>query len=84
MGHFEKLFEKIIKGESDANIDFDDLCKLLQKMGFTMRINGSHHIFRMSGIEDKINLQRDGNKAKAYQIRQIRKTLMYYNLKELQ
>jgi uncharacterized protein Smg (DUF494 family) len=45
MGHFEKLFEKIIKGESDANIDFDDLCKLLQKMGFTMRINGSHHIF---------------------------------------
>ena len=83
MGYFEKLYYKIIKGESDANIDFDDLCKLLQKMGFTMRINGSHHLFRLSGIEDKINLQKDGNKAKPYQIRQVRKILIYYKIKEL-
>ncbi len=30
MGKNEKLIEKILKGTSDANIDFIDLCNLLK------------------------------------------------------
>ena len=29
-------------GSSDANIDFDELCRLLVQMGFDMRVRGSH------------------------------------------
>jgi len=49
-------------------------------MGFEERIRGSHHIFRKQKIEEKINLQRDGNKAKVYQVRQVRTIILRYNL----
>ncbi len=68
MGKYEKLLNHILKGTADSNIAFDDLCNLLRKMGFDERTRGSHHIFRKKGIVEKINLQRDGNKAKAYQV----------------
>lgn len=46
MGKYEKLILKILSGQSDTNIPFDDLCNLLQGAGFVMRIRGSHHVFR--------------------------------------
>ncbi|MBE7411123.1 MAG: type II toxin-antitoxin system HicA family toxin [Leptospiraceae bacterium] len=82
MGSYEKIWQKIIDGNSDANIDFEDICKLLQKIGFEMRVKGSHHIFRMDGVEERINVQKDGAKAKPYQVRQIRKVLILNKLKE--
>ncbi|MFO7929867.1 MAG: type II toxin-antitoxin system HicA family toxin, partial [Desulfosalsimonas sp.] len=72
MGKHDKLLLQILKGTSDANIDFEDLRKLLLKMGFEERTKGSHHIFRKQGVEEKINIQKDSNKAKAYQVRQVR------------
>jgi predicted RNA binding protein YcfA (HicA-like mRNA interferase family) len=83
MGKFEKLYEQILLAQSDANIDFDDLCALLERLGFVSRVRGSHHIFRKEGIDERINLQRDGSKAKRYQIKQVRSMLIAYNLKEL-
>ena len=80
MGKYEKIILKILSGQSDANISFDDLCKLLQSIGFVTRIRGSHHIFRKDGIEEKINLQQDGNKAKPYQVRQVRYVILKYKL----
>ena len=44
MGSYDKLYQKIIEGQSDANINFQDLCSFLQKLEFDMRISGSHHI----------------------------------------
>ena len=76
----EKLLFQILRGTSDTNILFDDLCNLLKRLGFEERIRGSHHVFRKEGVLDKINLQRDGNKAKAYQVRQVRKVIMEHNL----
>jgi hypothetical protein len=70
MGKFEKLLLEILRGKSDANIEFDELCQLLRRLGFEERIRGSHHIFRRMGISEKINLQRDKKKAKVYQVRQ--------------
>lgn len=69
-----------MRGGSDANIRFDDLCHLLKARGFRMRVSGSHHIFTMEGVIERINLQRDGSKAKPYQVRQVRRILANYKL----
>ncbi len=81
MGKYEKLLEQILIGSSDANVDFDELCQLLIRLGFEKRVRGSHHIFRKQGVEERINLQRDGSKAKVYQVRQVRSAILRYNLR---
>jgi predicted RNA binding protein YcfA (HicA-like mRNA interferase family) len=80
MSKYEKLMFQILKGTADANIAFHDLCQLLIHLGFVERTRGSHHIFRKEGVEEKINLQKDGNKAKAYQVRQVRAVILRYRL----
>ncbi len=80
MSRANKIREKILFGESDANIDFEDLRKLLNTFGFAERIKSSHHIFVRSGIEEIINIQPLGNKAKAYQVKQIRNIILKYRL----
>ena len=76
------LLERILGGRSDANIRFDDLRGFLRNLGFTERIRGSHHIFGKKGITERINLQRDGNHAKPYQVRQVRMMLLKYEWEE--
>ncbi|MBF0378784.1 MAG: type II toxin-antitoxin system HicA family toxin [Desulfamplus sp.] len=80
MGKYEKLIFEILLGASDANIAFTDLLNLLKHLGFELRINGSHHIFRKQGVEEKLNLQKDGNKAKPYQVKQVRNVILKYKL----
>jgi hypothetical protein len=82
MGQYEKLLSELLGGKSDANIEFDELCQLLRRLGFDERVRGSHHIFRKSGVEERINLQREGRKAKAYQTRQVRAVILKYGLGE--
>ena len=80
MEKYDKLLFQILRGTSDANITFDDLRQLLLRLGFEERTHGSHHSFRKEGIEEKINLQRDDSKAKAYQVRQVRAVILKYKL----
>jgi len=80
MSRAEKLLAQILGGRADANIGFEDLAHLLRRMGFEMRVSGSHHLFRMAGVEEKINLQRDGSKAKPYQVKQVRAVILKYRL----
>jgi len=80
MSKFDKLRQKILDGKSDANINFEDLRSFLINLGFIERIKGSHHSYRKEGIAEKPNLQRDANKAKSYQVRQVREILKKYNL----
>ncbi len=80
MGRWEKLLAYIVDGRSDANIAFEDLCNLLVHFGFELRVRGSHHLFRKAGITEKVNLQKDGNKAKPYQVRQVRNVIVKYKL----
>ena len=72
MSKLDKVLEKILRGTSDANIDFDDLRKLLINAGFGERIRGSHHIYTKSNVVEIINLQPKGSKAKPYQVKQVR------------
>ena len=76
MGKYENLIEKILIGKSDQNIDFNDLINLLLNLGFSQRIKGSHHIFYKEDIEDIINIQPIGTKAKPYQVKQIRNIII--------
>ncbi len=80
MGKYEKLLLEILRGKSDANIEFDELCQMLRRLGFEERIRSSHHTFRRDGVEEKINLQRDKGKAKVYQVRQVRAVIVKYGL----
>ena len=82
MAHYEKTLQKVLSGVSDKNIRFVDLCQMLRDLGFEERIRGSHHIFRRAGIQEKINLQKDGDKAKPYQVRQVRHIILTHHLGE--
>jgi len=76
----EKILERILSGQGDANIRFEELRSLLLGLGFSERSRGSHHMFGRTGIEEQINLQREGSKAKPYQVKQVRAVILKYNL----
>ncbi|MDZ7759454.1 MAG: hypothetical protein U5L00_04260 [Desulfovermiculus sp.] len=40
----------------------------------------SHHLFRKVGVKEKPNLQKEGNKAKPYQVKQIRNIILKYKM----
>ena len=65
----DKLLEQILRGASDANVNFGELCRLLRKLGFDERVRGDHHIFTRDNIAEIINLQPAGAKAKVYQVK---------------
>ena len=75
-----KTLSVILSGRSDANINFNELVRLLRSLGFDERVRGSHHIFTHSGIVEIVNLQPKGSKAKAYQVKQVRGILLKYKL----
>jgi len=75
-----QTLERVLSGQSNANIRFSDLRQMLAWLGFRERIEGSHHIFTRADIRDRLNIQREGSQAKAYQVRQIRKTLQKYGI----
>ena len=80
MGKLEKLLLKILRGTSDTNVPFAQLCQMLVNMGFEERIRGSHHIFTKEGIVEILNIQPKGDKAKVYQVKQIREVILKYKL----
>lgn len=80
MTKYDKILLRLLNGRSDANIDFEDLCNLLKRFGFEERIRGSHHVFVKQGVEELINLQREGRLAKPYQVRQVRTVITNYGL----
>lgn len=80
MAKYESTLLRILRGASDANISFEDLCGLLRHLGFDERIRGSHHIFTKEGVADILNLQPRGAKAKPYQVRQVRRVIARHKM----
>jgi predicted RNA binding protein YcfA (HicA-like mRNA interferase family) len=80
MSKIQKLIQIIMMAQSDHNIEFKDLIKILSVFGFEYRIKGSHHIFFRSDVAEIINIQPNGSKAKAYQVKQIRDLIIKYKL----
>lgn len=80
MSKFDKLILKLLSGTADKNFNFDNLILILNKFGFGARLKGSHHIFYKVGVDEIINIQPINNKAKPYQVKQVREILIKYKL----
>lgn len=64
------------------NIDFAELCRYIELLGFEQRPSrkSSHHIYTRAGVQEIVNLQPDGNLARAYQVKQVRALIEQYEL----
>lgn len=82
MSQFEKILNQVLRGAADANLAFNDLRFLRRHLQFDERNRGSHHIFTKAGIEEILNLQPKGGKAKPYQVKQVRGVILKYKLAE--
>jgi len=80
VARLDELLSRVLRGTSDANIPFNQLRNLLRRLGFSERVRGDHHIFTMNGVEEILNIQPQGNKAKPYQVKQIRAVIVKYRL----
>ena len=80
MSRTGKLLARVLSGHAEANIRFNELCHLLDRLGFIMHVRGSHHIFTKAGLVRPINLQRTSGAAKEYQVQQVRDILIEYGL----
>ncbi len=74
-----KLLKKALSGSRD--IRFNEMVILVEAFGFHLsRVKGSHHIFVHPQVQELVNLQNVGGKAKPYQIRQFLRLVERYNL----
>lgn len=80
MSQYEKLLLSILSGTRDKSILFADLRAVLDRLGFQCRIKGDHFIYTRDGVEEIINIQPVGNKAKPYQVKQVRNIILKYQL----
>ena len=76
MSQYEKLLLSILRGTQDRNILFADLRAVLDRLGFQCRIKGDHFIYTKDGVDEIINIQPVGNKAKPYQVKQVRNIIL--------
>ena len=80
MSQYEKLLLSILSGTKDKSILFADLRVVLNRLGFQCRIKGDHFIYTRDGVEEIINIQPAGSKAKPYQVKQVRNVILKYQL----
>ena len=79
MSKYDDILSDVLSGKKDNNIRFNDLCGLLDNMGFRCTIRGDHFIYRRDDTPI-INIQPNGNKAKAYQVKQVRNIILLCRL----
>lgn len=71
----KKVYDAVKSGKSDNNIDYNDFVNLILALGFVFdRQNGSHKTFR-NDDGYRMNVQPYGNKAKGYQVKELRKLI---------
>ena len=80
MSQYEKLLLSILSGTRDKSLLFADLQTVLDRLGFQCRLRGGHFIYTKAGVEEIINLQPAGSKAKPYQVKQVRGIILKYQL----
>lgn len=76
----DKILQEIMCGFKDKGIRFTELQKILETFGFQCRVKGDHFIYYKEGIDEIINIQPDGNRAKPYQVKQVRNLILKYKL----
>jgi hypothetical protein len=56
MSQFEKLLGRILSGTADRNLRFDEVRSVLLRLGFSERVEGSHHIYYRADVVEIVNL----------------------------
>lgn len=78
-------YNDVINGKADYNIGYADFQSLILRLGFEFkRQKGSHTMYYHSGVNAFLNIQKDGAKAKGYEVRQLRNIILQYGLTEKQ
>jgi hypothetical protein len=57
MAQWDKVLRRVLDGQADHIIRFGELLGLLKCLGFSERLEGSHHVYGKDGVRDIINLQ---------------------------
>jgi len=77
----KKIYDTVVSGNADNNIKYSDFQNLIIDLGFEhRRQRGSHIMFFHKELGEFMNIQRDGSKAKAYQVEQLRNFILKHNL----
>ena len=79
MPTIEKILQDVMRGTKDKNIRFSELQRLLDSLGFKCRIKGDYFIYYKNKMDEIINIQLEGNKAKEYQVKQVRNIILNLN-----
>jgi predicted RNA binding protein YcfA (HicA-like mRNA interferase family) len=74
MSHWQKTLEKVMAGNSDGNVRYDDLCSLLEKFGYVPRQTGSHRTFKKAQLAP-ITLVEHRGTVQRYMVRLVREEL---------
>ena len=70
-----------LQGGSVANVDFRDMQRLMEALGFELRrVSGSHHIYAHADLDELVNLQEVRGQVKSYQVRQCLRLFERYAL----
>lgn len=71
----------MLSGSADYSIRFGDIQSLLLSLGFELRrVRGSHYLYYHAATGAFMNIQKDGAKAKGYEVRQLRELILKYGL----
>lgn len=76
----KNTYDMVMSGKNDNNIRFTDLRKMLDSLNFCYRVKGDHFIYYREDIPEIVNIQPKGNKAKGYEIKQIRLLFRQYSI----
>ena len=77
----KKIYDAVKSGRADNNIDYMDFKNLIIDLGFEFqRQKGSHAVYYHYGINEFVNIQPVGNRAKGYQVRQLRGIISSHGL----
>ena len=77
----KNVYDMVMSGKSDNNIRFADFRKLIVNLGFVFKgQKGSHMSFYHNEINERMTIQKDGSKAKDYQVKQLRRIIEKYHL----
>ncbi len=74
-------YDTVMSGKSDNNIRFNDFYNLILDLGFTFKgQKGSHMSLYNKEINERMTIQKDGAKAKDYQVKQLRHIIEKHSL----
>jgi len=76
-----RVYNAVMSGQSDNNIKYTDFQNLITDLGFVFeRQRGSHVVYYHDKVDEFMNIQPDANKAKGYQVRQLRGIMLAHGL----